>query len=271
MKEQQIPKKRGRKPKGGKIVKNEINTTHNNIEKKNIILHLKCKINDIPKTNFQDITMYDPTLCNVEPFSNENNYETLPECSIPEDKKDNKVEKQKKTIYTKINELEKMLNLNNIRKKSCCFWCTCDFDSPSIHIPKLFYKETYEVYGCFCSPECAASYLFNENIENSFKFERYQMLNNIYGKIYDYNKNIKLAPNPYYTLDKYYGNLSIQEYRQLLTYERLLLIIDKPLTKIFPELHEDNNDFETLYENKLVLKKINKIEKNKIISNVFGN
>jgi hypothetical protein len=33
MKEQQIPKKRGRKPKGGKIVKNEINTTHNNIEK----------------------------------------------------------------------------------------------------------------------------------------------------------------------------------------------------------------------------------------------
>jgi hypothetical protein len=97
------------------------------------------------------------------------------------------------------------------------------------------------------------------------------MLNNIYGKIYDYNKNIKLAPNPYYTLDKYYGNLSIQEYRQLLSYERLLLIIDKPLTKIFPELHEDNTDFETLYDNKLVLKKINKIEKNKILSDVFGN
>ena len=139
------------------------------------------------------------------------------------------------------------------------------------HIPKIFYKETYEVYGCFCSPECASSYLFNEHIDSSFKFERYQMLNNIYGKIYDYDKNIKLAPNPYYTLDKYYGNLTIQEYRQLLTYERLLLIIEKPLTKIFPELHEDNNEFETLYDHKLVLKKTNKIEKNKILKDVFNN
>jgi hypothetical protein len=80
-----------------------------------------------------------------------------------------------------------------------------------------------------------------------------------------------LAPNPYYTLDKFYGNLSIQEYRQLLTYERLLLIIDKPLTKVFPELHEDNNEFETLYDHKLVLKKMNKVEKNKILKDVFGN
>ena len=72
-------------------------------------------------------------------------------------------------------------------------------------------------------------------------------------------------------MDKFYGNLSIQEYRQLLTYERLLLIIDKPLTKVFPELHEDNNEFETLYDHKLVLKKINKVEKNKILKDVFGN
>ena len=49
------------------------------------------------------------------------------------------------------------------------------------------------------------------------------------------------------------GNLDIQEYRQLLTYERLLLIIEKPLTKIYPELHEDSNDFETIYDNKIVI------------------
>jgi hypothetical protein len=271
MKDQQIPKKRGRKPKGGKIVKNETNNLNTNIEKKSVILHLKCKLSDIQKSSFQDISTYNPEVCIVEPYSNENNFEMLPNSEIVEEKKDNKIDKQKKTIYTKIIELEKNLNLNNICKKSACFWCTCDFDSPSIYIPKIYYKETYEVYGCFCSPECAASFLFNEHIDNNFKFERYQMLNNIYGKIYEYEKNIKLAPNPYYTLDKYYGNLSIQEYRQLLTYERLLLIIDKPLTKIFPELHEDTNDFETLYDHKLVLKKSNKVEKNKILHNVFGN
>jgi hypothetical protein len=37
-------------------------------------------------------------------------------------------------------------------------------------------------------------------------------------------KNIKLAPNPYYTLNKYMGNLDIEEYRQLLTYEKILFV-----------------------------------------------
>jgi hypothetical protein len=68
------------------------------------------------------------------------------------------------------------------------------------------------------------------------------MINNIYTKIYDYKKNIKPAPNPYYTLDKYYGNLSISEYRKLLQYDRILFIIEKPLTKITPELHDENDD-----------------------------
>ncbi len=90
-------------------------------------------------------------------------------------------------------------------------------------------------------------------------------------KIYNYNKEIKPAPNPYYTLNKYYGNLTIQEYRQLLEYDRLILVIDKPLTKIYPELHEDNNEFETIYENKIVLKKPKQINKSNVLNKVFSN
>jgi hypothetical protein len=37
--------------------------------------------------------------------------------------------------------------------------------------------------------------------------------------------------------------LTIQEYRKLLKSEHLLLVIDKPMTRILPELHEDNEDF----------------------------
>jgi hypothetical protein len=81
-----------------------------------------------------------------------------------------------------------------------------------------------------------------EHIDSSTKFERYHLLNHIYAKVYDYKKNIKPAPNVYYMLDKYYGNLSIQEYRSLLRNERFFLIVDKPLTRILPELHEDNED-----------------------------
>jgi site-specific DNA-cytosine methylase len=61
--------------------------------------------------------------------------------------------------------------------------------------------------------------------------------------IVGYKKNIKPAPNPYYLLEKFYGNLSIQEYRKLLNSAHMLLTIDKPMTRILPELHEDNEEF----------------------------
>lgn len=181
-----------------------------------------------------------------------------------------------KDIWKKLKELEKNLHTNNISdKKSACFWCTCDFDNPPIYIPKHFLKGSYHVYGCFCSPECATAHLMKENISSSAKFERYHLLNHIYCKIYDYKKNINPAPNPYYILNKYYGNLTIQEYRKLLKNERLLLIVDKPLTRILPELHQDNDDF-LINSNSIpaskynVMKKRKKESKASILSKNFG-
>jgi hypothetical protein len=115
-----------------------------------------------------------------------------------------------------------------------------------------------------------------ENIDSSSKFERYHLLNNIYCKIYKYEKNIKPAPNPFYMLEKYFGNLTIQEYRSLLKTERLFLIVDKPLTRILPELHEDNDDFNI--NNKIITSNAYKIKKkdskipnkNSILTEKFG-
>ena len=156
-------------------------------------------------------------------------------------------------IWKKLKVLENDLHTNNLSlKNSACFWCTCDFDNPAIYIPKCKFNENYKVYGCFCSPECACAYLMKENLESAVRYERYSLLNFIYCKIYNHEKQIKPAPDPYYTLDKYYGNLSIQEYRKLLRNERLLMIIDKPLTRVLPELHEDN---ENANSSKYVLKR----------------
>ena len=154
-----------------------------------------------------------------------------------------------KEIWEKLRILKIKLHLNEVSdKRSHCFWCTCHFDNPPIFIPKQERNNIIEVYGCFCSPECAVAYLKNESIDCSVLWERYALLNNIYSKIYNYDKNIKPAPNPYYTLDKYYGNLSIQEYRKLLSKDRLLLVVDKPLTKILPELYEENNELPNIFD-----------------------
>ena len=164
---------------------------------------------------------------------------------------------ESKDIWRKLKILEHNLHINNISdKKSACFWCSHDFDNPPIYIPKYELNDTYHCYGCFCSPECATASLFKEPIDTSTKFERYHLINHIYCKIYNYNKNVKPAPDPYYTLNKYYGNLTIQEYRKLLKNDRLILIVDKPFTRSLPELHEDNDDF--ILNNKTIPNTMNK-------------
>jgi len=259
-----IHKKRGRKPKGGKIIKN-INEKINikEIKKPNIILQLKCSSKDLqsqsknlfPSEVYEngEITSYTIN-AHKQNTINYEQYNNLPYKLPPnmntEDKIEDKVEL--KEIWDKLRLLKLKLHLNEVSdKNSNCFWCTCSFDNPPAYIPKQERNNIIEVYGCFCSPECAVAYLKDEPIDCSVLWERYALLNNIYGKIYNYDKNIKPAPNPFYTLDKYYGNLTIQEYRKLLSKDRLLLVVDKPLTKILPELYEENNELPTIFNNML--------------------
>ena len=158
------------------------------------------------------------------------------------DSEHNKIIIDKNILHNKLVALQKMLHTNNVPdKQSSCFWCTCGFDNPPIYIPKELSNGIYEVYGCFCSPECASAYLFNEDIEIHTINNRYTMLNNMYKCIYNYTDSIKRAPSPFYILDKYYGNISIEEYRTLYCTNKILLVVDKPLTRVLPELHSDNS------------------------------
>jgi len=291
-------KKRGRKPKGGKIIQQVLHVSNIKESKPNIILHLKCSLKELNNNLFENnINGYDFSSCKkdflYEIISSNENTTSLSslktqaedivknECCLDNDLCDNDSYCNKKgdmkDLWKKLKNLEYSLHLNNISdKKSACFWCTYEFDNPSIYIPKHYIKDSYHVYGCFCSPECATAYLMEENIDSSTKFERYHLLNHIYSKIYDYTKNIKPAPKPHYILEKFYGNLNIQEYRSLLKNERLFLVVDKPLTRILPELHEDNDDF--IINNKIIpsntyqikRKMMNKQSKNNILSEKFG-
>lgn len=311
-----IPKKRGRKPKGGKIISQNNENSDNQLQNiPNIILHLKCKmsdlekynsllldnnINDISNTNNQSLKSLNEYQ-NKQDFLENNNSSELNEiegldtyeqfgkmnktsdlgyliidaptnlgqnnyvystansdtimnknnsticnynsnCSC--DKNNTTTTNDMNTIWKKLKDLEVQLHKNDISdKRSACFWDTCEFDTPPVYIPRVQFDNAYHVYGCFCSPECAVAYLLKENIDAATRFERLHLLNHMYGKICNYERSIKPAPDPYYTLDKYYGNLSIQEFRKLLKSERLLLVVDLPLTRELPEIHLDNGDY----------------------------
>jgi len=258
-KPKKIPKKRGRKPKGGKIIKKkELDKKENaKITMPNIILHLKTSTKELNNVKINDNIFDSFTFDKVTQLPYKNLNTATPTKSTYTHNDDDSDDL--KYIWDKLSQLKKSLHQNQlVTKRAACFWCTCPFDNPPVYIPKQKRGETTEVYGSFCSPECATAYLKKEQIDESTRWERYALLNNIYGKIYDYEKSIKPAPNPFYTLDKYHGNLSIKEYRKLLFDDRLLLVVDKPLTKIVPELYEENNEVPNIYSNLLTVENVKK-------------
>ena len=68
-------------------------------------------------------------------------------------------------------------------------------------------KDTLEVAISILSGLVNSKLVFKDPYSNNMTFD-YSNIN--------YTKNIKPAPSPYYTLNKFFGNLSIQEYRKLL-------------------------------------------------------
>lgn len=245
-----IPKKRGRKPKGGKIITVTEKYEEKNHLSSNVIVHLKCKKNDLCENPFEIDTVQ-----NNDNFNNnviENTFEHVTHKKQVDDIKN---------INEKLKELQLKLHHNTIcETDSACFWCTYNFSSLPIAIPKFEINDTYHVYGCFCSPECACAHLMNETIDSSLKFERYHLLCYIYTKVYDYKNNIKPAPDPRYTLKKFFGNLTIEEYRQLFDTQRYLFIIDKPISRELPELHEEyknENKFSYSNKNQLIMQTFN--------------
>ena len=338
-------KKRGRKPRGGKIIHENQIQKNNSPEVPNIILHLKCVLSDLKKSNdlnsnkvetyFSDkkmeILCYNDDNDQNVAFSNASKYDTkcgndnknklqynkniiengeelvmatsqqttydpstflnnvhnssthvVMDSNVAAPLSDNNDSDYKNTtnkeIWKKISQLKLNFHKNDAfnaisigAQRSACFWDTCEFDTPPIYIPMSSTKG----YGCFCHPECAVAYLMNENIDTSIKFERYYLLNSIYGPIYNYNKSIKPASNPHYLLNKFYGTLTINEYRKLFQCEQVVYMVNKPLTNVLPELYEDNNDLfignKIIQNSTMEIKtKITKNAKSSIINEAFG-
>jgi hypothetical protein len=251
--------KRGRKPKGGKLVsRSPLNEEPPPLD--NVILHLNCSLSDLNDNHItrNDITYNPEVPPEIQTYSvidnrvSFSNYEETPknnfaytqcqacDCANTEDKT------QMKTVNAKLRTLKINLYKNTLHdKKSACFWCTYDYDNQSCYVPKYETDGQIFGYGSFCRPECAVAYLMSENLDDSTKFERYHLLNRMYGGIYDFKRNIKPAPDPHYLLDKFFGNLTIQEYRKLLDTAHVMAVVDKPMTRVLPELHENRDNFIT--------------------------
>ena len=73
-----------------------------------------------------------------------------------------------------------------------CFWCVHPFEGRPCVIPEREVAGVYNVYGNFCSPECAVSYLLSESVDPHVRWERMALLQ----RIYDVDGTGRVFPAP---------------------------------------------------------------------------
>ena len=120
-----------------------------------------------------------------------------------------------------------------------CLWCCFSFDTTPYGIPIRKVKDTYQMFGNFCTAECAAAYIFEMNYLNETeKMESYSMLNGIYKS--SNTNGIKFAPSKL-CLKKFGGRLTIEQFRNIVSSNKKdMTLIIPPLISIIPNIEETN-------------------------------
>jgi hypothetical protein len=121
-----------------------------------------------------------------------------------------------------------------------CFWDCHQFRGQPCIIPTAIEEDIWRVYGNFCSPECAAAYLFNERLDSSVQWERYALLNRLYATG---EHSVRLAPARS-VLRMFGGTLDVSEYRTIVGEKRMRIdVMAPPMISIIQVMDTKPIDF----------------------------
>lgn len=93
-----------------------------------------------------------------------------------------------------------------------CWWDTYNFDTLPCFIPERYSNGKFYVFGCFCSFDCAIAY--NLSLNDYKVSDRNSLIKKLYFTIIGENDDIPVAA-PREILEKFGGNLGIEEYRKI--------------------------------------------------------
>jgi hypothetical protein len=146
-------------------------------------------------------------------------------------------------LFQDSNRYQKLPNKTEI----ACFWCCHGFNTPPVAIPSHILNELWHMYGNFCSPECAVSYLFKERIDSHVQWERYALLNSLYSDDAEIGARsatgIRPAP-PREVLRMFGGSMDISEYRGLVHERKLRVdVMVPPMVSIIQTMDTKPIDF----------------------------
>lgn len=122
-----------------------------------------------------------------------------------------------------------------------CYWCCNKFETPPVGIPVNYDKGQFDVYGCFCSLECAAAYNFKTNHNIDEMWERYNLINLLSRKM-GLDMQVKPAPDRL-SLKQFGGFMDIKQFREYNTQTRFINVNFPPMNSLTQQL-EEINDFD---------------------------
>ena len=261
--QQQLPKKRGRKPLNKTSQKNPnegpkrrgrkpkdkigtIDTSSKIISEENIILQLPiCEEeiveNDIPQpfcSNDDDNYMNIPLNISIEQnepeIIEETDYDELLKTRTNDLKQKNNTSKELLLDFLEYKKMDKWPTKTSIP----CMNDNHTFNCKPCGIPIKIENNKCIMYGNFCSPSCAAAFNFDTNLDSNV-FERYSLLNYIYNN----NEPVFIA-NSKLLINTWGGIYSIDEYRKLNKNFKRINIEVYPFVATIPTLEETSYDLD---------------------------
>jgi hypothetical protein len=223
-------KKRGRKPKS---VYN-VNETPNNVQTslsddENVIVRLHVNDND---SDDDDLSDNQPCAYNNDEYSNIHGYEAS--------ENDTETPAQHLKIVDVLKDFEQK-NKNNewpSNTSIACYWCCHKFNNAPYGIPVSYNNGRFDVFGCFCSLECAAAYNFKVNNSIDEVWERYNLIN-LLSRHLGHGRLIKPAPDKM-TLKMFGGFMDIDAFRGYSHSNKVININFPPMTSLTQQIEEIN-------------------------------
>ena len=222
--EDKIPKKRGRKKKDKLLTDEDIEnkkkiytvmdtnimTEYDNTIVDDLIICLPITLESLKKIDFSsnDVTYNQKENNNhIVAYNSSNSFTTF-----------NPMRQQNVKVNKTNTVMPHEYNMNNksswVKTTSIkCYHCTYNFNGMPYSIPYKYIKDTYYVYGNFCSFECAYAYLLSHNIPK--KEESISLLFLLNRDMFKLDKvtDIIPAPNKEVLID-YGGTMTIDEFRK---------------------------------------------------------
>jgi len=254
--EEKTPKKSGRKKQFPVVAVITPDGIEGNLlpeTRKPLIVHLPIQSRDVPENDI--LTKYDPLppsdaepydihadnpfyedvehlpeTQNILPPITETNHHEEPEKNstpIPETSVSDTVTEFYNIKSTLLVQYKESSEIKTIPTTSdvACFWCCHTFVNRPVVLPIRDTGDYLIVNGNFCCPECACAYLFDMRQDSHTRWEQLALLYRVYGD----TCQGKIHPAPSKLILKLFGgNLSIQEYRNLIYSHKIRVDIHLP-------------------------------------------